>query len=162
MQVLYLTMAFLTLQTVADMALVVEKNMLGNTVYLDPGGWRSGIIVAVLDLDPGMIGNDVVVAVQAFFHCRQSRMIGVVDIRMAEATLNVFNPGMYVVTEWNRLFRTDLGGRRKPERINKKSDKSRSAQRQQNGYSIAFQDDYSFVLKHVVIKMRDCQSVSLL
>jgi hypothetical protein len=145
MLVLHLAVALLTLYAKANVTLVVEEHVLGDAVDLDPGRRCLGIVVTVLDLYPGMIGNDVIVAVKAFFHCRQPRVVGVVNIRVAEPTLNVFHPRMHVVAEWNRLFGADLGGRRKPEGVNENPDKSRAAKRQQNWCDIAFQDSESFV-----------------
>jgi hypothetical protein len=119
--VLHFPMTLLTLNVGADMSLVVEENMLCNTIDLYPGRWCPGVVIAMLDLNPGMICNNMVVTVQAFFYRWQTRMIGVINVRMAEAALNVFDTGMDGVAERNRLLRTDPSRRRKPEIINKQA-----------------------------------------
>ena len=119
--ILHFPMTLLTLNVGADMSLVIEENMLCNTIDLYPGSWGPGIVIAMLDLNPGMVGNNIVVTVQAFSYRWQTRMIGVIDVRMAEAALNVFDTGVDGVAERNRLFRTDSSRRRKPEIINKQA-----------------------------------------
>jgi hypothetical protein len=68
-------MAFLTSHFFINVTLVVEQNMFGYIVNLDPWGRRSGIKVSMLFLDPGMISNNVVVAVQTFFHRWEARKV---------------------------------------------------------------------------------------
>ena len=91
-----------------DMPLVVEKNMFGNVVYLDPGGGRAGVEIIVLFLDPGEFHDDVVVAVKAFLHRRDPGEGGVSHVRVAELTLDFLDPGVHVVAEGDRLPRADL------------------------------------------------------
>ena len=63
LQVLDFTMAFLTSDFFINVALVIKQNMFSHIVDLDPWGRRSGIKVSMFFLDPGMIGDNVVVAV---------------------------------------------------------------------------------------------------
>jgi hypothetical protein len=55
-----------------DMALMVEQNMLRQKVGFHP--WRRcpGIVIAVFLLDPPVIGNDVIMAIETFLHRRQT------------------------------------------------------------------------------------------
>ena len=58
-----------------------------------------------------MLADNVVVAVQAFFHRRYSRIDGAAHIGVAELTLNFFYAGMQLVTERYGLFRADVKSR---------------------------------------------------
>jgi hypothetical protein len=75
LQVLDVAVTFLTSHFLVDVTLVVEQNVFGYIVNLDPWGRRSGIKVSMFFLDPGMISNNVVVAVQTFLHRREARKV---------------------------------------------------------------------------------------
>ena len=75
LQVLDFTMTFLTGYLFINVALVIEKNMFGYIVDFYPGGTGSGIEILMLLQNPGMLGNDVVVAVQTFFNRRYARKV---------------------------------------------------------------------------------------
>ena len=66
-----------------DMALMVEEHMLCYVIDLYPGGRCLGIEITVLYLNPRVLGDDVVVTVQAFFNRRHPRMIRISYIWMA-------------------------------------------------------------------------------
>ena len=54
-----------------------------------------------------MIDNNIVVAVQAFFHCRYAGMIGIGDIRVTVLTLDLFDAAMDIVAEGDGLLRSN-------------------------------------------------------
>ena len=62
----------------------------------------------MFDFYPRVIGNDVIVAVQAFFDRRYTRVVGVPHVRVAVLTLNLFDPAVNVVAERNGLFRAEV------------------------------------------------------
>ena len=104
---LYLSVAFLTGNFTVDMALVVKQHVLGHIIYFDPGGRRIGVKIFVFLFDPGMVGDNIFVAVQTFFDCRDSRMIGIGHIRVTVLTLDLFDPAVDSVAERDRLLRSD-------------------------------------------------------
>ena len=65
---LHRSMAFLTSNLLPDVALMIEQDMLRKVVHSLPRSGRLGVEIPVLFLDPGMVGNDVLVAVKTFFH----------------------------------------------------------------------------------------------
>lgn len=79
-----------------------------------------------------MVGDDVFMAVQTFFHRRQSRMIRIINIGMAKSTLDLLYTTVHRVAERNRLFRSDPGGRRGVIEIEKSGDEKQTANGQQN------------------------------
>ena len=60
-----------------------------------------------------MIGNDIVMAMQAFFHRRDSGMIGIGHEGVAVLTLDLLDPAVDSMAERDWLFRPD-GIVRKP------------------------------------------------
>ena len=108
----HLVMTFGAREIPLDVALVVEQNVFGNKIGFDP--WRGGIRIVVLVFfqDPGMLGDDVGVAVEAFLHRGQAGKIGPGDVGMAELAVNRLDAGMEPVAEGDRLLRPDVGGRR--------------------------------------------------
>ena len=84
-----------------------------------------------------MLGNDIVVAIQAFSHRGNSWIRGPADIGVTELTLNFFYAGMQAMAEWYRLFRTDLGSGRCIEIIQKGSHENNTGNAQHNGFYIA-------------------------
>jgi hypothetical protein len=75
MKVFHLSMAFPAGNFTVDMALMVEQNMLGYIVYFHPGGGSLGVEVFMLPLNPGMFFDDIIMAVQTFFHRRNARKV---------------------------------------------------------------------------------------
>lgn len=139
LQVFHVTVAFPARDLTVDMALMVEQYMLGHIIYFDPGGGCLGIKIAMLDFNPRVIGNDVIVAVQAFFYRRDSRMVGIGHIGVAILALDLFNAAVNVMTEGNRLLGADAGCRGGIEQINKASREYYRQKCQNNGYCIFFQ-----------------------
>ena len=107
---LHRAVALLTGNLLPYVALMIEQYVLRKVVHPLPWSGRLGVEIPVLFLDPGMIGNDVLVAVKTLFHRWQSRVIGIFDIGMAKLTLNLLYPHMNLMTERNRLFGTYVGG----------------------------------------------------
>jgi len=64
------------------------------------------LVVANLFLDLGVTGDDMVMAKQAFFHRRQSRVQRARYIRVTERTVDGFVPRVQTMTERDRLLRT--------------------------------------------------------
>jgi len=114
-------MAFPTGNIFLDMPLMVEKNMFRQIKNLFPRCRGPGVKVPVLFLNFGMIGDDIFVAIQAFFHWGYPRVNRTVHIRMTKLTLDILDPRMDPMAEGDRLGRTDIGGRRDIE-IKKKTD----------------------------------------
>jgi hypothetical protein len=135
----HLTVALLTGDIAVDVALVVEKHVFRYIVDFDPRRWCPGIEVAMFLFDPGIIGNDVIVAVQAFLHRRHSGKIGIVYVGMTEAALNVFHAGVDVVAEGNRLFRPQPDFRRPIKQVYENRDQKDGQKRQYDRCSISLQ-----------------------
>jgi hypothetical protein len=107
---LHRAVALLTSNFLPYVALMIEQYMLGKVVHPLPWSRRLGVEIPVLFLDPGMVGNDVLVTVQALFHRWQARVIGVAHIGVTVKALYFLDPHMNLMTERNRLFGTYVGG----------------------------------------------------
>jgi hypothetical protein len=129
--------AFLAENLFADVALVVKEHMFSQVIGLAPGCRRLRIEIFMLLLYPGMIGNDVFVTVEAFFHRRYSRVARVTHVGMAVLTLDVFYPGMNAMAEWNRLRDPDIGARCCIEKVQKQDHQSQTAEAQQEGADVS-------------------------
>ncbi len=107
-----LTMTFLTGNLVVNMTLMIKQHVFGHVIDFYP--WRRCIAVKkfVLLFYPWMFGNNIFMAVQAFFHSRQSGMIGIGHIGMAILALDLFNPAVNIMAERYRLLRPNTGLRR--------------------------------------------------
>lgn len=114
-----LSMAFFTLDFFFNMPLMIEENVFRDIEDLFPGGRRPGVKIFMFLLNPGVIGNDVFVTVQAFFNRGNSWMNRSFHIRMAEPTLDGLDTGMDPVAERDRLLGTDSGGWRHVKKIEK-------------------------------------------
>jgi hypothetical protein len=60
--------ALLTGNLLLYVALMIEQYMLREIEHTLPGSRRLVVEVPVLFLDPGMVGNDVLVTVETLFH----------------------------------------------------------------------------------------------
>ena len=109
LQVLDLSVAFPASHFFVDMTLVVEQDMFRNIVNFDPGGWCLGVEVLVLLLDLRVSFNDIVVAVQTFFHRRNARKSRVGDGWVAELALDLLDAAVYIVAKGDGLFRAETG-----------------------------------------------------
>jgi hypothetical protein len=104
-------MAGLAHYLTVDMPLVVEQDVFGQLVDFHPGRRRLGVVIFVLFLNPWMVGNDVLVTVQAFFHRRQTGVIGIIHIGVTESTLDLFYAAMHGMAEGYGLFGPETDGR---------------------------------------------------
>jgi hypothetical protein len=107
------TMTFLTGDVLFNMALVVEKHVLRQIKYLLPGRGGFRIEIHVLFLNFRMIGDHILMAIQAFFDRGDSRMNRPAHVRMTKLALNIFNPRMNPMAEGDRLGSADIHGRGK-------------------------------------------------
>jgi len=112
LNLLYLTVTFLTGNFVVYMTLVVKQHVFGHIIDFYPGRWRIGVKVFVFLFYPGMFGNNIFMAVQAFFYGRYSGMVGIGHVGMAILALDLFNPAVDIMAERYRLLRSDTGLRR--------------------------------------------------
>ena len=109
---LYLTVTFLTGNFVVNMTLVIKQHVFGHIIDLYPGRWCIGVKIFVFLFYPGMIGDNIVMAVQTFFHGRYSGMIGIGHIGVTILALDLFNSAVDIMAERYRLLRPDTGLRR--------------------------------------------------
>ena len=65
---LHRTVAFLAGEVFPYVSLVIKQHVLGKIVHFLPRSGDLVVEVPVLLLDPGMIGNDVLVTVETLFH----------------------------------------------------------------------------------------------
>ena len=110
-----LSVAFPAFNFFFDVPFVVEQNMFGHVIYFHPRGRRLGIKIAVLFFDPRVIGDNIVMAVQTFFHRRQTGMIRVGHVRVTVLTLYLFYAAVHIVAEGDGLLRADGRRRREPK-----------------------------------------------
>ena len=75
LKVFYQSVAFPAGYFFVDMTLVVEQNVFRYVVYLHPGRGGLGVEIFMLLLDLRVSFDYVIVAVQTFFHRRNSREI---------------------------------------------------------------------------------------
>lgn len=103
----HLTVTFLTGNFFINMALVIKQHVFGHIIDFYPGCGRTGIKIFVFLLYPGMIGNYIFMAVQAFFDRRDSGMIGIGHEWVAVLALDLFYPAVDSMAERYRLLRSD-------------------------------------------------------
>ena len=101
-----------------DVSLMIEQDMLGHIIHLNPGRGGLGVEILVLFLDPGMFFYNIVVAVQTLFHRRDTRKVRVSDVRVTVLALNLFDATVNIVAEGNRLLRAEIASRPDPKYIN--------------------------------------------
>jgi len=105
---LHRTVAFLAGNFFPYVALMIEQYVLRNVVYFLPRGGRLVVEIPVLFLNPGMIGDNVLVTVQTLFHRRYSWKIGVAHIGVTVKALDLLYPNVQLMAERYGLFRTDV------------------------------------------------------
>ena len=138
-QVLNLAVALLAGYLFVDMPLMVEEDVLRQVVDLTPGGRGVGVEIFMFLLNPGMLFDDVVMAVQTQFHRRQSWKIGVGHVWVAILALNLFDTTVDVVAERYGLFRPNPGRWRCIKQDQKCADREGAGQRDEQNYCISFQ-----------------------
>ena len=119
LQIFNLSVTFPAGDLAVDMSLMVEQHMFRHIIDFYPWCRCLGVEIAVFGLYPWMLGDDIVMAVQALFHRRQARKIGICHVRMAILALNLFDATVDIMTERYRLLRSKSGRRRSPEIIYK-------------------------------------------
>ena len=115
--VLNLSVAFLAGDFAVDVPLVIEQNMLGHIVDFFPGRGCFCVVIFMLLLNPGMLFDDIVMAVQTLFHRWDARVIGIGNIGMAVLALDLLDAAVNRVAERNRLLRSEGPARPGPEHI---------------------------------------------
>ncbi len=85
---LHRTVALLTGKILSYVSLMIEQYVLRKIVHFFPRSGDVVVVVPVLLLDPGMVGDDVLVTVQALLHWWQSRVVGVAHIGMTVKALD--------------------------------------------------------------------------
>jgi hypothetical protein len=128
LKLLHLSVAFLTGDLAVNMALVIKQHVFGHIIDLYPGRWRLGVKILVFLYYPGMVGNNIFMAVQAFFHRRYSGMIGIGHIGVTVLALDLFYATVDIMAERDRLLRPDTGLRRGIEKEDKRRNKDSGPQ----------------------------------
>jgi len=135
---LHRTVALLTGKVFPYVSLMIEQYMLRKIVHFLPRGGGLVVEVPVLFLNPGMVGNNVLVTVQALFHRWQSRVIGVAHIGVTVKALDLFYPNVQLVAERYRLFRAYIR-RITIEEIEKEDYPKGRKEGEEQGSPVAFQ-----------------------
>ena len=107
LKVLHLTVAFGAGDFAVDVPLVIKQHVFGHIIELYPGRWCFGVKVFVFLFYPGMVGDNIIMAVQAFFHRRDSGMIGIGHIGVAVLALDLLDPAVNIMAERDGLLRSD-------------------------------------------------------
>jgi hypothetical protein len=140
LKVLHLSVTFGAGNFAVDMALVIKQHVLGHIINFYPGRWCTAVKVFVFLLYPGMVGNNIVVAVEAFFHRRYSGMIGIGHVGVAVLALDLFDPAVHIVTKRDGLLRSDGAIWYFVKQENKHHNGQPGDQRGQNNYGISTQE----------------------
>ena len=111
------------------MALVIKQHVFGHIIDFYPGSRRIGVKVFVFLFYPGMVGNNIFMAVQTFFHRRYSGMIGIGHIGVAILTLDLLDSTVNIVAERDGLFRSDGALRQLVKKENKRHNAQSGDQR---------------------------------
>jgi len=96
--------AGLAINLFSYVALVIKKHMLGHVIDLAPGRGRIGVKILMLLFYFRVIGDDMVMAEQAFFHRRHPGIRRAFYIGMTETAVNGLVPGMNPVGKGNGLL----------------------------------------------------------
>jgi hypothetical protein len=136
LNILHLTVTFLTGNFAVNVTLVIEQHVLGYIIDFDPGRRCVGVKVFVLLFYPGMFGDNVIMAMQAFFHRRDAGMIRISHIGVTILALDLFHPAVDIMTERNGLLRPDSAVRQFVKKENEHRYDHPGNQRRQNKYGI--------------------------
>jgi hypothetical protein len=96
-----------------------KLHKIGNKVDANPGDRHLSVQVLLLLLNLGMHRNYIFMAKKTLFHFRQSCVLSSLDIRMAEAAVDLLNPCMYPVAEIDWLDRSQVLLRKKVVEVEK-------------------------------------------
>ena len=105
LEVLHLTMSLRAGDFAVNMALVIKQHVFGYIIKLYPGRRRIGVKVFVFLFYPGVVGDNILMAMQTLFNRRDSGMIGIGHVGVAVLALDLFDPAMHIMTEGDRLLR---------------------------------------------------------
>lgn len=119
MLIFHVAMAYRTSDFVINMTLVIKQNMFGHIIDLDPGSRCLGVEVPVFLLDPGMLFDDIVMAVQTLFYRWNAWKVRIGNVRVTVLALDLLDATVHIVTKGNRLFRPETTCGPRPENINK-------------------------------------------
>ena len=100
-------MTLFTCYTFPDVALVVKEGKFRKIVNLYPWYGSLGLQIFMLSSYLRMIGDNVVMTVETFFHRRYSRKGGASHVRVTKLTGYGFHPRMHVVTKGDGLVGTE-------------------------------------------------------
>jgi hypothetical protein len=144
LRIFHLTMTLPAGNLAVDMTLMIKQHMFRDIINFHPGGRCLGVEITMFHFNPRVIGNDVIVAVQAFLYRRDSWMVGIGHIGVAVLALYLLYTAVDIVTERNRLFRTNIGLEQAIVYINKPTCKNQNEQYQICGYNIFAQRLFPF------------------
>jgi hypothetical protein len=130
--------AFLTGHFFFDMSLVIEKDMFRQVVDLDPGCGGSRVKIFVLLFDLGMIGDDVLMTIEALLHGGYTRKSRPTHVRMTKRTLDLFDARVETMAEGYGLCRPKIGARVKVEIVEKTHQEDQAAKNKKKGTLVAF------------------------
>ena len=102
-----------------DVALMIKQHMFCHIINFYPGGWCLGVEVTMFHFNPRVICNNIFMAVQAFFHRRNPRVVGITHIRVTVLALYLFDAAVHIVAEGDRLLRAETARRPHPENKDK-------------------------------------------
>jgi hypothetical protein len=105
-----------------DMPFVVEDHVLSQVIGLSPRRGRPGIEIFMLLFDLWVIGNNILVAIEALFHGRQPWMFGAAHVRMTELALDLLHTGMHLVAKGYGLLGAHIRNRHHIKQIHEKQD----------------------------------------
>ena len=91
---LHRTVALLTGKILSYVSLMIKQYVLRKIVHFFPRSRDIVVVVPVLLLDPGMVGDNVLVTVQALLHRWQPRVVRVAHIRMTVKALDPLDLNM--------------------------------------------------------------------
>jgi hypothetical protein len=139
LQILHLAVAFLAGDFAIDVALVVKQHVLGHVIDFHPRCRCFCVEIAVFFFYPGVVGDDVIMTVQAFSHRRHSGEIGICHVRVTILALNLFDTAVDMVTVWDGLLWSHVCVRISVENIYKGTDKDSTEKCDQYCGCVSFQ-----------------------
>jgi hypothetical protein len=105
-----------------DMPFVVEDHVLSQVIGLSPRRGRPGIEIPMLLFDLWVIGNNVLVAIEALFHRRHTWVFGATHVGVTELTLDLLHTRMHLVAEGYGLLRAHIQNGGHVKQIQEKED----------------------------------------
>jgi hypothetical protein len=143
LQIADLPVALLAGNLAIDVPLVIEHHVFGHVIDFYPRGGGLRVKIPMLLQDLRVLGNNILMTVQAFFHRRYSGKIRVSHIRVTELTLDLLDAVVHIVAEGDRLLGSDIGFGRKIKEINEGRYKKNSRAGYPNRYAVVSQSSDS-------------------